>query len=89
MKTKFGQIVSKNEFQIFEKKFETKLKQNHDALTERFSILDKNFLENEKFGKSQITKLENFCNEIQNKCNDKSKLLIDDFKGVYCKSRLM
>ena len=81
VKTKFGQIVSKNEFQILEKNFETKLKQNHDALSERFSILDKNFLENEKFGKSQMTKLENFCNEIHKKCNDKSKLVADDFKG--------
>ena len=81
VKTKFGQIVSKNEFQILENNFETKLKQNHDALSERFSILDKNFLENEKFGKSQMTKLENFCNEIHKKCNDKSKLVADDFKG--------
>jgi hypothetical protein len=81
VKSKFAQIVSRNEFQTLEKKFETKLKQNHDVFSERFTILDKIFHENEKFGKSQMTKLENFCNEIQNKCNDKSKLITDDFKG--------
>ena len=70
-----------------ETKCDSKFEKSHQfqvALNERLAILDKNFFERENSAKTQMTNLENFCNEIQNKCHDKANNFSDELSTHSC-----
>ena len=59
-------------------------KQIQAAMNEKLANLDKNFLEHENYGKTQMTNLENLCDQIQNKCNDKANNFSDQLTSHSC-----
>ena len=64
-------------------KFE-KSKQIQAAFNEKLANLDKNFLDHENYGKTQMTNLENLCDQIQNKCDDKANNFSDQLTSHSC-----